>query len=192
MSTHGMETMAASRTTRPVASPIEVKVWDPLVRIFHWTLVALFVLAWATADQFDRLHELAGYVVFGLVVVRVFWGFVGSRHARFRDFVKAPSVVCAYLADAARFRAQRHLGHNPAGGAMIVVMLVMLLAISVTGILMTTDAFWGVEWVEDAHEIAVNLTLGLIGLHLIGVAVSSLLHGENLVRAMITGRKRQR
>ena len=98
--------------------------------------------------------------------------------------------MTGYLRDTARLRAKRYLGHNPAGGAMIVALLVMLSIIGATGFMMTTDAFWGVAWVQDAHETAVSLTLGLVVLHILGVIVASYEHGENLVRAMITGRKR--
>lgn len=183
-------TIGTGCATQPVPPPTEIRVWDPLVRIFHWSLVTLFVFAFATGDALERPHEIAGYAVLGLVIFRIAWGFVGSKHARFGDFIKRPSRVRAYLAEALRFRSQRYIGHNPAGGAMIVLLLVMLLVISATGIAMTTAPFWGVEWVEAAHEASVNLTLVLIGLHLTGVVVSSLAHGENLVRAMITGRKR--
>lgn len=171
-------------------SPRTVRVWDPLVRIFHWSLVAAFVTAWATGDELQTVHEIAGYTIVGLLVFRVFWGLFGSTHARFTDFVHHPSVVVRHILDTARLRARRHIGHNPAGGAMILALLVMLSVICGTGILMTTDAFWGVEWVEEAHEISVNVTLLLVGLHIAGVLVASLAHGENLVAAMITGRKR--
>jgi cytochrome b len=167
-----------------------VRVWDPLVRLFHWALVAAFAFAWATGDEMQTVHEIAGYTIAGLVAFRLALGLVGSPHARFTDFVRSPAAVAGYLADTARLRARRYLGHNPAGGAMILALLAMLAAICSTGFLMTTDAFWGVEWVEEAHEIAVNLTLVLVGLHLAGVAVASLEHRENLVWAMITGRKR--
>lgn len=184
------ESIGAGGSAPLAPAPAEIRVWDPLVRIFHWSLVALFVFAFATGDELDLAHEIAGYAVFGLVVFRIVWGFVGTEHARFGDFVRRPSQVRAYLAEAVRFRGRRYIGHNPAGGAMIVLLLMMLLVISATGIALTTQAFWGSKWVEAAHEAAVNLTLCLIGLHLIGVAVSSLSHGENLVRAMVTGRKR--
>jgi cytochrome b len=169
--------------------PPTVKVWDPLVRIFHWSLVAAFVIAWATGDELQKVHEIAGYAIVGLVAFRVLWGFVGSTHARFADFVRGPSAVIGYLFDTARLRARRYLGHNPAGGAMVLALLLMLTVICTTGIMMTMDAFWGVDWVEEAHEISVNLTIVLIGLHLLGVAVAGLEHHENLVGAMITGRK---
>lgn len=167
-----------------------VRVWDPLVRLFHWSLVGAFVIAWATGDELQALHELAGYAIVGLLIMRVIWGFVGTVHARFSDFVHRPSTVIGYLVDTLRLRAKRYLGHNPAGGAMVIALLVMLAITCATGILMTTDAFWGIEWVEEIHEFAANLTVVLVGLHLVGVFVASVEHRENLVKAMITGRKR--
>ena len=169
-----------------------VRIWDPVVRIFHWSLVLAFVFAWASGDELQDLHEAAGYTIVGLLAIRVAWGFIGTRHARFSDFVYRPSAVIAYLIDMVRFRAPRHLGHNPAGGAMVLALIAMLAATCATGIMMTTDAYWGVNWVEEAHELAANLAVLLIGLHLAGVFVASLEHRENLVAAMITGRKRRR
>jgi cytochrome b len=195
MDTFSSEKAGAGGLVPPASSghagaPHTVRVWDPLVRLFHWSLVAAFVTAWATGDEWQSVHEIAGYTIVGLLVFRVLWGLFGSTHARFTDFVHRPSVVVGHLLDTARRRARRHLGHNPAGGAMVLALLVMLAVICGTGILMTTDAFWGVEWVEEAHEIAVNLTIVLIGLHIAGVLVASFGHGENLVAAMVTGRKR--
>lgn len=166
------------------------RVWDPVVRLFHWSLVAAFLVAWLTGDELKALHEAAGYVIVGLLVVRILWGFVGTPHARFTDFVYRPSTVLAYLVDTVRLRAKRYIGHNPAGGMMVLALLLMLAVTAATGIMTTTDAFWGVKWVEEAHEFAANLTVVLVGLHLAGVLVASAEHRENLVRAMITGRKR--
>jgi cytochrome b len=168
-----------------------VLVWDPIVRLFHWSLVIAFIVAWATGDELQRLHEMAGYAIVALLVIRILWGFVGSTHARFAGFVHRPSTVARFLVDTVRLRAKRYLGHNPAGGAMAIALLMMLAATTGTGIMMTTDAYWGVEWVEDVHELAANLTVVLVGLHLVGVFVASVEHRENLVRAMITGRKRR-
>jgi cytochrome b len=185
---------AAGSIPAATASPDEadaVRVWDPFVRIFHWSLVGLFVLAFATGDEIEWLHIWAGYAIVGLVALRIVWGFVGSRHARFGDFVRSPGSVVAYMRQALHGRAPRHLGHNPAGGAMIIALLLMLTGIAATGIAMTTDAFWGAEWVEDLHEGLVYTTLGLIALHVAGVVFSSLTDGENLVKAMVTGRKRR-
>ena len=182
--------LATIDRAEPAPRQAEVKVWDPLVRVFHWGLVAAFVFAWVTGDEVKQVHIMAGYAVIGLVAFRILWGFIGARHARFADFVRGPSSVASYLRDTARQRTKRYLGHNPAGGAMIVALLVMLSIIGATGFMMTTEAFWGVAWVQAAHETAVSLTLGLVVLHIVGVIVASCEHRENLVRAMITGRKR--
>jgi cytochrome b len=167
-----------------------IRVWDPFVRVFHWSLVMLFAVAFVTGDEIERLHIAAGYAIAVLVALRVAWGFIGPRHARFSDFVRSPAETLGYARKTVRGQAPRHIGHNPAGGLMVVVLLAMLTFISATGFMMTTDAFWGAEWVEDLHEGLVNATLGLIALHVGGVLVSSWQHGENLVKAMITGRKR--
>lgn len=177
----------ADRDSRPA----EVRVWDPLVRLFHWSLVAGFAIAWLTGDEIKSLHNAVGYVVLGLVAFRLIWGLVGTRHARFSDFVRRPAVILEFLKDMLRGRAKRYIGHNPAGGAMIVALLATVGVISATGILMTTDAFWGAEWLEELHEGSVNFGLVLVGLHVMGVIFASFEHGENLVRAMVTGRKRK-
>lgn len=177
----------AGRATRPAT----VKVWDPLVRIFHWALVATFIIAWITGDELEGAHIATGYTIMALVAFRLLWGIIGTKHARFGDFVFSPQTILAFLRDMLHFRARRYLGHNPAGGAMVVALLLMLSAICATGYMMTTDMFWGVEWVEEVHEAAASLTLALVGLHLAGVAFASVEHRENLVRSMITGRKRR-
>lgn len=171
--------------------PATVKVWDPFVRLFHWSLVTLFLAAYLTGEDAGRVHITAGYTIAGLIALRIAWGFVGPRHARFSNFVRSPRAVLAYLRDVALRRAPRYLGHNPAGGAMIAGLLVMLLGTGATGYMMTTDAFWGAKWVEEIHEAFANLTVGLVVFHVLGVLFSSLMHGENLVKSMITGRKRR-
>jgi len=170
--------------------PATVKVWDPFVRVFHWSVVTLFIVAYATGDEIERVHIAAGYSVAALLALRIVWGFIGPRHARFSSFMRSPSEVVAYLRDVALLRAPRHLGHNPAGGIMIVVLIAMLGATCATGIMMTTDAFWGAKWMEEVHEALANATLALVALHVLGVIATSFQHGENLVRAMITGHKR--
>jgi cytochrome b len=167
-----------------------VRVWDAFVRIFHWSLVSLFILAFVTGDETEWLHLAAGYAIAVLILLRIIWGFVGPQHARFSDFVRTPREVIGYVRSAIPLRASRYLGHNPAGGAMIIALLAMLIGISASGFMMTTDAFWGAQWVEDLHEWLVYTTLGLIALHVAGVVFSSIEHGENLVKAMVTGRKR--
>lgn len=170
--------------------PTSIKVWDLLVRVFHWSLVILFASAWYSGGIWDAPHLAAGYAVFTLILMRIVWGFIGSRHARFSDFVRGPAVTIRYLADMVRMRAPRYLGHNPAGGAMVVALLATLLVICASGVMMTTDAFWGQEWVDDLHETASTIALVLVGLHVGGVILAGIEHGENLVKAMFTGRKR--
>jgi cytochrome b len=170
--------------------PATVKVWDLFVRLFHWSLVALFAVAYATGDEVERVHIAAGYAIATLLALRIVWGFVGPRHARLRSFVRPPREVLAYLRDVLRFKAPRHLGHNPAGGVMIAALVAMLAATCVTGYMMTTDAYWGAEWVEETHEVLANATVALIALHVLGVLVTSFQHRESLVKAMVTGRKR--
>jgi cytochrome b len=170
--------------------PATVKVWDLFVRVFHWSLAGLFVVAYATGDEIEKVHIAAGYTIAALLSLRILWGFVGPRHARFSSFVRPPREVLAYVRDVMLLRAPRYIGHNPAGGAMILALLAMLAATCATGFMMTTDAFWGAKWIEDVHEILANLTVALIVLHVLGVLAASFEHGENLMRAMITGRKR--
>ncbi len=168
-----------------------IRVWDPFVRIFHWSMVGLVTLAFFT-DADRAVHDTAGYVVLALVLARVVWGFIGSEHARFRDFVPSPGRLLRYVAAVGSGGTRRYLGHNPAGGAMIVALLALLLVTIVSGWLSETDAFFGVSWVSHLHHRAAHLLLPLVGLHVLGVVISSRMHGDNLVLAMITGNKRRK
>ena len=167
-----------------------IRVWDPFVRIFHWSQALLIAAAWLLADAVKWLHEWAGYGVLALILMRVAWGFVGPRHARFSDFVRGPRAVLVYLRDLLTGRERRYLGHNPAGGAMILALLVVTAATALTGWLQTTDAFWGSQPMEEIHEALATAILVLVALHVGGVILESRRHGENLVRAMFTGWKR--
>jgi cytochrome b len=120
--------------SKPSHTLNEIKIWDPLVRIFHWSLVAAFAIAWLSGDEESRLHELAGYAVIGLVLVRIVWGFIGTRYARFSDFVYRPSTVLAYAREMLVGKPKHYLGHNPLGGMMVLALLVSLPAAGVTGL----------------------------------------------------------
>lgn len=170
--------------------PATVKVWDPFVRIFHWSLASLFVLAYLTGDEIEPVHVAAGYTIAALLAARILWGFMGPRHARFSNFVRPPREVLSHLRDVLLLRAPRYVGHNPAGGAMIVALLVALAGTCATGYMMTTGAYWGSKLVEHVHEFLANLTVGLIVAHVLGVLIASFEHRENLVASMISGRKR--
>jgi cytochrome b len=181
--------MAAVRELlRTGSTPRSVKVWDPVVRIFHWLFAAAVFIA-LLSDEDRALHERAGYLALALLLIRFAWGFLGPRHARFSSFLRSPGTVFAYLRDIARGRARRYLGHNPAGGAMILLLMAAVATAGASGWLSETDRFFGVAWVEDLHRTSADLLIALIAFHVAGVVFSSVMHGENLVRAMITGRK---
>lgn len=176
---------------RPSAAPDgTVRVWDPLVRIGHWSLVAAVAGAWITGEGFGAVHEWIGYAALVVVAIRLVWGFVGTRYARFTQFVRLPAATLAYARAVVAGREPRHVGHNPLGAWMIVALVVVVVLTGGTGWLYTTDRFWGVEWVEDLHEGLATLLLWLIALHVAGAVFESVRHGENLVRAMFTGDKR--
>lgn len=178
----------------------QVYVWDPVVRIFHWSLVASFTIAYLVEKPLT-VHVWAGYVVGILVVLRVIWGFAGPGHARFSDFIYSPASSLRYLRDLIGFHAKRYLGHSPGGAAMVFTLLVFLAATVVTGLVVyggdqQAGPLAGMfskdtgEAVEEAHDVIANITLALVFFHLAGVALASFAHHENLVRAMITGLKR--
>ena len=184
-------------------NPSSVKVWDPLIRIFHWSLVFTFFLAFITEDDWMDLHIQAGYAVSILIAFRLIWGFIGTRQARFLSFVKPPSMVISYLKQMLSLRAPHYLGHNPLAAVMVIALLSCITLVVFTGIVMIAGegqgplvgifpASWSGEWMEEVHEFFANFSLLLVIAHVSGVLVSSLLEGENLVKAMINGRKKTR
>lgn len=174
---------STSRTER-------VLVWDLPTRLFHWLLVVAFFSAYVTGDEESRLlaHSLFGYTVLGLVAFRLLWGLIGTRYARFASFAFGPAQVSRYLASLLTPRPQHYLGHNPAGSWAIYALLALAAISGLTGWLALVGI--GGEWLEDLHESAANLMLAIVLVHIAGALASSWLHGENLVRAMIDGRKR--
>ncbi|MDR3472012.1 MAG: cytochrome b/b6 domain-containing protein [Devosia sp.] len=186
-----------ARTDRLDASSADVRrplgtarVWDPLVRIFHWSLATSFAVAWLTRHSWADVHHWAGYAAGALIVLRLIWGFLGTPYARFTQFVRHPTTIIRYLSDILTGREARYLGHNPAGGAMVLVLMAAMAGAALSGWMMTTDTFYGVSWVEHIHDLLGNGLLLLVLAHLAGVALASIRHRENLVRAMISGRKR--
>lgn len=215
-----------------------VKVWDPLIRVFHWAMVAAFIIAYATGEDESSIHAYAGYVIMGLIGFRILWGLIGTTYARFSNFIYSPATTLHYLKSLFTNHPKHYLGHNPAAGMMVILMLIALVVATLTGlkaygveghgplasnsismsIIATAQAdedhyedhddddeyerhgysayeyheeeeneeeeFW-----EELHEASVNFLLLLVILHVLGVLVSSYLHNENLVRAMVTGRK---
>ena len=176
-------------SSQPVAQPTSILVWDAPVRVFHWLLAACFIGAFVTAEseRWRLLHVTLGYTVGGLVVFRLLWGLLGTRYARFRSFVRGPRAVKAYLLSLWRGQASHSVGHNPAGALAIVGLLAAALVLVASGWATFHDLGGG--WLEVLHEGVANAMLALVAVHVVGVAVSSRLHHENLVRAMVTGRK---
>jgi len=181
----------------------DVKVWDIVVRIFHWGLVLAFIISFVSEDDFMQVHAYAGYFIGALLLMRTLWGVVGSRYARFSDFVKPPAEVNAHLQDVMHFRSKRYIGHNPLGGWMIIALIVSLSLTVMTGLVTygaaehagpLANLMFGLpgfiaDGFEELHEGLANFTLLLVFIHVLGVAFESLVHGENLVSAMITGKK---
>ena len=179
-----------------------ITVWDPFVRIFHWLLVASVAVSWITQEQQYNLHLQAGYAALGLICLRLIWGFSGPKYARFSDFLYSPSSLISYLKSMAGHHCKRYTGHNPAGGIMIALLLTSLFIVTLSGIALDGAENWSgpmsgmnlfhyTSQIQTIHLVSSKLLLALIALHLLGVLHASLLHKENLVRAMITGRKRE-
>lgn len=181
-----------------------IKVWDPFVRLFHWSLVLSFFVAYITEEDFLSIHTFAGYAVLALILVRIVWGFIGTKHARFGDFVYSFENIKIFIKDTLLFRAKRYLGHNPAGGAMILLLMISLLMTTVSGIAVygaeeqagpmaswfsQGAGFWG-DAFEEIHEFFANFTLLLVFIHVAGVIVESFIHKENLTQSMINGFKK--
>jgi cytochrome b len=200
------------------AQPASVAVWDPAVRVSHWLLVALFAVVYVTAEEegsTNAIHVWGGYAIGAIVVLRILWGFVGPQYARFSSFVCGPAAALRYLVELVSGRARRYLGHSPAGGAMVIALLVFLAATVATGVVAYGERGQGPlaadgaavvsrakaeegsegkkekeSLVGEAHGALANITLGLVILHVLGVGLASYAHRENLVAAMVSGRKR--
>lgn len=172
--------------------PRTVRVWDLAVRGLHWGLAGAFALAYATGDEWMRVHELAGFAAVAIVGLRLVWGAVGSERARFSDFVRGPGAIFGYLRGLATGRPARHVGHNPAGGFFAVLLLILVAATGITGWLSIAGGggLYG-EAAEELHEALANATLVAVLIHAAAAVGMSLMHRENLIRAMLTGRKKR-
>lgn len=180
-----------------------IKVWDPLVRVFHWALVLLVFGAFISGEDYIKVHLQIGYGVLALLLFRVIWGFFGTPYARFSEYTYQPRVVINYLKDLLSFKAKRYIGHGPAGGSMVIVLIISLIIVSISGLALYggedlagplaglmagTSPFW-LAGLEELHEFFAGLIVFLILLHVSGVLFSSFAHGENLLKSMWTGDK---
>ncbi|WP_138933446.1 cytochrome b/b6 domain-containing protein [Roseovarius arcticus] len=168
----------------------DVAVWDPLVRLIHWSLALTILVNGAFIDGESKLHEWIGYVALGLVGIRLVWGILGPPHARFSAFPLNPARAIRYVRAVIRGDKIVHLSHNPLGALMAYNLWLTVIVLGVTGYMMTTLRFFGIDWVEQAHELAFNWLLLSVALHVAGVAFDTWRSGVNLVRSMVNGRKR--
>jgi cytochrome b len=193
-----MNTPSAFRAEARAAEPAgpaqtrKVLVWDAPVRVFHWLMVLSFAVAYLTAEseRWRLVHVTLGYTMAGLVAFRLLWGFVGTRHARFASFVRGPAAVLGYLRGLVGGHPEHAAGHNPAGALAIVALLGATVVTTAAGWATYSDIGGG--WLEELHEGAANTMFFIVGVHVAGVLLGSWLHHDNLIGAMVTGRKRAR
>jgi cytochrome b len=180
---------ASIKDQAPTATERKILVWDAPVRVFHWLTVLSFAGAYLTSEseQWRLVHVTLGYTLAGLVVFRIGWGLVGTRHARFSSFVRGPGAIAAYLKGMVQGRPEHHVGHNPAGALAIVALLGLAGLVTTAGWASFND--FGGEWIKELHEGAANVMLAIVGVHVAGVLVGSWMHRDNLIGSMLTGRK---
>ena len=171
---------------------LPARVWDRFVRFFHWSLVTCVLANYFLVDDGETLHHWIGYFASVLIVARIVWGFVGSEYARFTSFFPTPARLRAHLAAIRSGQPGFHPGHNPLGAVMMLALMVLVLALGLSGFLQTTDAFWGEEWLQEVHEMLASALIALATLHAAAAIIMGRLEGVSLVAAMITGVKRAR
>ena len=174
----------------------QVKVWDILVRVTHWTVAAGIIANLFFTEDGSELHEYVGYTVLGLVVVRLLWGLVGTRYARFTNFFPTPTRLKHHLSALnVRQVDEQHLGHNPLAALMMLSLWAVIIGLGLTGYLMETDIFSHIQLLgnkdvlEEIHELLANSLYLLVPLHIVAAIAMSYWQRQNLIKAMITGEK---
>ncbi len=195
MTSTASSSTAPAATQSPAQSPAQsgpgrVLVWDLPTRMFHWLLAASFFGAYVVSEgeRWRGVHALLGYTAGGLIAFRLLWGVFGTRYARFGSFPLSPAAAIAYLRSLVTGTPQHHVGHNPAGSWAVLALLALVAATALSGWAVLNDV--GPGWLDEVHEACANATIALVALHVAAVVVSSVLHRENLVHAMLTGSKR--
>ena len=166
----------------------KIRVWDPLVRILHWMLV-ICVISNLLNESGHTVHRWLGLTASAVVIVRFVWGFIGPQYARFSDWFPTPSRLTPYVKALLRNEAPRHVGHNPAGAVMMLALMALVISLGVSGYMMTTDAFFGEEWLEMLHGALADVLIGSVVLHVGAALFESWKHKENLVASMVHGKK---
>jgi cytochrome b len=166
-----------------------ILVWDVPTRVFHWTTVLSFAVAYLTAES-ERtrdIHVVFGFIFLGMLVFRLVWGFAGTHYARFANFLYGPREIARYIASLFKRMPIHYVGHNPAGSVAIWLLLSLGLVLSVSGVIVYEEL--GDDIFEEVHEIVTDAMLVVVAIHVIGVIVSGIMHRENLVKSMIIGYK---
>lgn len=167
-----------------------VRVWDPVVRLFHWSLAFAFFANYFVTEEGEGWHRWIGYFAVAWICIRTVWGFVGPGAARWSDCWPTPSRLRAHVSALLSGRDMHRLGHSPLGALVMILMMTAMFALGVTGYMLEeVNAFFGEEWLEELHELIANLLMGLVGFHLLAAAIESLRLRENLPLSMITGRR---
>ncbi len=164
-------------------------VWDRFVRIFHWTLVLCVVSNFFVFDDGKDVHQWTGYLAVSLVVMRIIWGFVGTKHARFSDFFPTPSRLIRHIKALKSGIHEEHVGHNPLGALMMLTLITVVLCLGITGWMQTLDAFWGEEWLQNTHAFIADALIAFAFVHALAAILMGRLERTRLIRAMFTGRK---
>ena len=168
----------------------QVRVWDTLVRVTHWAVAAGITANLLFTEEGSELHQYVGYIVVGLVVIRLLWGFVGTRYARFSDFFPTPSRIQHHLSDLSiRHTDEQHLGHNPLAALMMFALWAVIIGLGISGYLMEANIFASKDVLEEVHEILANSLYLLVPLHIISAIAMSYWERQNLIKSMITGNK---
>ncbi|QKE62239.1 cytochrome b/b6 domain-containing protein [Aquipseudomonas campi] len=170
-----------------------LRLWDPLVRLFHWSMAAAFIANYFFTEEGGDWHRWFGYYAVGWLAIRGVWGFIGTPAARWTDFWPTPARLAEHLRALLGGRPYHRLGHSPLGALVMILMMVLMLGLGLSGFLMEeVDYFWGEDWIEELHELFANGLLALVGLHLLAALVESVRLRENLPLSMVTGKRRRR
>lgn len=187
----------------PLAEQRTVKVWDIPLRIFHWSLVILFAVAYITnslGTDYFKYHLWSGYAIIVLVSFRILWGIVGSYHARFINFVQNPVATAKYALSVFKRKDKHYAGHNPLGAIMVIALLLTILAQAVTGLFTNDEIFnLGPLYGYISNDLSLTLTslhrqlfywiLAAVALHILAVLAHVFLKRENIIKSMFSGKK---
>lgn len=174
---------------KPNQSVESIYVWDRFVRVFHWSLVSCVLLDYFVLDDGETIHQWLGYAAYVLVLARIVWGFIGTKYARFSDFLPTPTRIIKHVRLVINGEQDTHVGPNPMGAMMMFALMALVLALGVTGFMQSLDAYWGEEWLMDLHDTLADILIALAAIHALAAIAMSRIERTNLIKAMITGIK---